>query len=166
MKLFFTLLFLIFLNACVVQRSIVRQPELTLHVTNGNSALIGSSIYLYWLSNPYSRLEKAQSFITDAAGNVRLEQVLQRDTAYPLTLHGVSYFEHKLCIEAEGYKTLLITLAAIPGDEIHLDVTLTKGSSPNICSSYDTLSNHPGLARPDVTAQHPSLQGAYEVTGE
>ncbi len=162
----FVLFCLLFLNACIVQRSVVRQPELTLHVTGGTAPLANVSIYLYWLSNPYSRLEETQTFTTDEEGNVRLEQLLQSDSAYPLALHGVSYFEHKLCIEAEGYLTLLVTLTALPGEEIRLDVPLTEGSSLPICSDYKMLNHHPGTSRPDVTTQHPSLQGAYEIRGE
>jgi hypothetical protein len=166
MKQFFALLYLLFLSACIVQRSVVRQPELALHVTNGSAPLANSSIYLYWISNPYSRLEETQIFLTDKEGNVRLEQVLQSDTAYPLALHGVGYFEHQLCIEAEGYRTLLVTLATLPGDEIRLDVSLTPGESLTVCSSYNTLDGHPGIARPDITAQHESIRGAYEITEE
>jgi hypothetical protein len=153
------------LNACVVQRNVVRQPELSLHITDGTSPLT-AKVYLYWMSNPYSRLEQAQTLSTDAQGNLQLEQVLQNDTAYPLLLHGVSEYQHRLCLEAQGYRSLLVTLVALPGDAIRLDVPLSAGESLGACSSYDTLNNHPGLPRPDITAQHESIQGAYDITGE
>lgn len=160
----FALFCLIILNACVIQRSVVRQPKLSLHVTDGSVPVANANIYLYWISYPYGRLEQAQTFTTNAEGNLRLEQVLQNDTAYPLALHGVAEYEHKLCIEAQGYRTLLVTLVALPGDDIRLDAPLVLGESLEVCSNYDTLSSHLGVARPDITAQHESIRGAYEVT--
>jgi hypothetical protein len=84
----------------------------------------------------------------------------------PLALHGVSEYEHKFCIEAQGYRNLLVTLVVLPGDEIRLDLPLTAGDTFNICGSHDKLSHHPGVSRPDVKAQHESIQGAYEITGQ
>jgi hypothetical protein len=162
----FALLCLIFLNACVIQRSVVRQPELFLHVTDGTLPLARVSVYLFWNSDPYSRLEEAQNFTTDVEGNLKLEQVLQTDIAYPLALHGVTYYQHRLCLEAQGYRSLLITLAALPGDNIQLDVPLTAGESPNLCSSYERLERHQysAVPRADIASQHESIRGAYEVT--
>lgn len=152
----------IFLSACVVQRTVVQQPKLSLHITDGTTPLV-ANIYLYWISNPYSRLEGIQQFVTDEEGNLRLGEILQNDTAYPLALHGVSEFQHKLCLEAQGYHTLLVTLVASPGDDIRLDVPLTGGESPTFCNRYEGLNNHPGVQRPDIKEQHESIQGAYEV---
>jgi hypothetical protein len=160
----FVILGLNLLSACVVQRSVVRQPELALHVTDGTSPLADVSVYLYWISNPYNRLEQMQTFLTDEEGNLRLEQRLQSDTAYPLALHGVTYFEHTLCLEASGYRTLLVTVVVLPGEVLNLETPLTPGQSAQICSSYDTLNNHSGVSRPDVTRQQQSIRGAYEVT--
>jgi hypothetical protein len=108
----FVLFCLIFLSSCV-QHSVVRQPELMLHVTNANTPLENVSGYLYWISDPYSRLEQVQNFVTGKDGNLRLEEVLESDTTYLLMLHGVSYYEHKLCIEAPGYRSLLITMTVL-----------------------------------------------------
>jgi hypothetical protein len=160
----FSLLCLVLLSACVIQRNVVRQPALTLQVSDGMNPLSNVSIYLYWISDPYSRLEEVQQFVTDAKGEIRLEQLLQSDAAYPLFLHGVTYYQHTLCLQAPGYRTLLITLNAEPNDAINLDTPLTPGVELEICSNYTTLNNHPGVARSDVTKQHESIQGAYEVT--
>jgi hypothetical protein len=166
MKFVSVLMCCLLLGSCVVQRDVVRQPELSLQVTGKDAPLANLKVYLYWLSNPYSRLEQTQTFMTDLEGKVRLEQVLQSDTAYPLALHGVSEYEHKLCVEAEGYRTLLVTLVALPGDTIRLDLPLTAGDTFKVCGSYDTLSYHSGVPRPDVAAQHESVRGAYEITAQ
>jgi hypothetical protein len=162
----FGLLCLVFLSACVVQRTVVQQPKLSLHLTDGAAPLARASVYLYWVSNPYSRLEEVQTFTTDIGGNLGLEEILQNDIAYPLALHGVTYYQHKLCLEAQGYRSLLITLVALPGDDIHLDVPLTPGERLDLCSSYERLERHQysAVPRADIESQHESIRGAYEVT--
>jgi hypothetical protein len=154
---------LIFLTSCVIQRSVVRQPNLALQVTDGANPLANVSVYLYWISDPYGRLEETQQFATDAEGEVRLEERLQADVALPLALHGVKYFQHQLCLQTPGYRPLLVTLVTKPGDTIKLTLPLTLGQTPDVCSDYQTLNAHAGVPRPDIK-QHDSVQGAYEIT--
>ena len=147
-----------------MQVSVVRQPEMTLRVTDSTVPIAHTTVYLYWISEPYSRLEQSQTFETNAEGTVRLEQMLQTDTAFPLALHGVKAYQHKLCIEAPGYRTLLITMVVLRGEKVQLDTPLTPGENLAVCGSYDALNHPPGVPRPDISAQHESIKGAYEIT--
>jgi hypothetical protein len=157
----------LFLSSCVLQRSVVQQPELSLLVLDQDQQpLPNAKVGLHWWSNPYSRLQESQLFSTNSQGQLMLPETLQADTAFPLMLHGVQEFHHGLCIEAIGYQTLIITLTVLPKDSIIIRASLNAGESVSICDSFDRLSNHPGNSRLDITAQHPSIQAAYEVPGE
>jgi hypothetical protein len=161
----FSLFCLIFLSSCVVQRSVVRQPNLRLHITDGTAPIVGATLYLYWLSDPYSRLEQTQTFTTDAEGKVTLEEILQTDVAYPLVMHGVTYYKHLLCLEARGYLPLVINFVFLPGDEVRLDVPLSAGDGLEVCNRYESIERnaYSAVPRPDITGQHESVRGAYEV---
>jgi hypothetical protein len=159
---------LAFLTACVVQRNVVRQPELTLQVTDGTVPLSSVSVYLFWISDPHNKLEHAQTFTTDETGNLRLEEVLQQDRAYPFMMHGVGFYQHELCLEKAGYQSLFITFSVNPGEALNLVAPLSEGESPRLCSSYEGLGRRVTALRttlrPDILAQHPSIRAAFEVT--
>jgi hypothetical protein len=158
---------LIGLSGCVVQRSVVRQPDLLLQVLDStNQPIADAQLYLYWWSNPYSSLQESQVLVTDAGGVIQTEEVLQTDTAYPLMLHGVQEFRHTLCIEVSDYRTVVMTLNVSPGEKVELSVQLTLGESLAVCSDFEKVFSHPGTPRPDIANQHPSVQSAYEITGQ
>jgi hypothetical protein len=150
-----------------VQRSVVRQPNLSLQVLDSTSQPIANAhVYTHWWSNPHSRLQESKMFVTDAEGVIQTEEVLQSETAYPLVLHGVPEYHHTLCIEAPDYRTVVMTLSVLPGERVELKVPLTLGESLSVCSNFERVFSHPGTARPDIRNQHPSVQSAYEVTGQ
>ena len=95
-----------------------------------------------------------------------LPEKLQTDTAFLLMIHGVQEFHHSLCIEVSGYQTLLLTLTVLPKDSIELIMPLSVGETIGVCSDFERLYNHPGMSRPDISSQHPSIQAAYELTSE
>jgi hypothetical protein len=145
------------LSSCV-QETLVRQPSLSLQLT------APATVYLYWLSTPHNRLEQAQTFTTDSEGKLRLEQLIEDRTAYPLMLHGVPVYEHSVCIEAQGYRTLVMFLRVVPGDDLRLSVPLSAGESLGVCQDYSGLRFHGGQQRPDIAVQHEHIEAAYEVT--
>lgn len=164
MNYFLSLLLLLLLNSCVIQRSVVRQPQLSVAVFAQNQVAIpNANVYLYWWFNPYSSLEASQSFVTDVKGFVRLPEVLQTEMSFPLMIHGVKEYQHTLCIQVAGYRTLVMTLRASPKDNIVLETPLNPGESLPICQSFDSVYNHPGSSRPDIEQQHPAVEAAYEI---
>jgi hypothetical protein len=167
MKYLISILLLLTLNACVIQRAIVRQPELSLQVLDSSQNPIpNAKVYLYWWSNPYSRVQARYEFSTDLNGRVTTKEIVQSDTAYPFILHGVQEYHHSLCIEMPDYRTVLLTLIVLPGDKITLELPLSSGESIAVCDNFETVYNHPGEARPDILSQHPSIQAAYELTDQ
>jgi hypothetical protein len=123
-------------------------------------------MYVYWWSNPYSRLQESYELLTDENGRIATQEILQTDTAYPFMLHGVQEYQHSLCIEMPDYRTLLMTLNVLPGEKVKLELPLTSGESFSVCGDFEKVYGHPGTPRPDITNQHPSIQAAYEVTGQ
>ena len=165
MKYLVSFFLLLTLNACIFQRSIVRQPELLLHILDSSqNPIANAKVYVYWWSNPYSRLQESHELLTDASGLIKTKEILQTDTAYPFMLHGVQEYQHSLCIEMPDYRTLLMTLSVLPGEEVTLELPFTVGESISVCGDFEMLYGHAGTARPDVMNQHPSVQAAYEVT--
>jgi hypothetical protein len=162
------ILSLVVLTGCVVQRSVVRQPALDLYVTGGSVPLADVSVYLFWKSNPYNTLEETRTFATDANGRLKLEEILQLESSYPLLMHGVKFFEHELCLETPSYQTLIVNVKLEPGEKLTLSAPLTVGESPNVCSNYEELTRRVAVMqtrlRPDITGQHSTITGAYEVT--
>ena len=157
----------LFLSSCVVQRSVVQQPELSLLVLDqAQQPMPNAKVGLYWWSNPYSSLRESRLFVTNTEGQINLPEILQTDTAFPLMIHGVQEFHHSLCIETPGYRTLLFTLTVLPKDSIAINVPLHVGQSVEVCSDFENLYNHPGMSRLDITIQHPSIQAVYELTSE
>jgi hypothetical protein len=127
-------------------------------------AIPNANVYLYWWFNPYSSLQESQLFVTDPEGFVRLPEVLQTEMSFPLMIHGVKEYQHTLCIQVTGYRTLVMTLRALPKDNIVLETPLNSGESLAICQSFASVYNHPGTSRPDIEQQHPGVQAAYEIT--
>jgi hypothetical protein len=165
MRYLITISLLLVLNACIVQRTIVRQPNLSLHILDSSQNPVSNAkMYVYWWSNPYSRLQESYEFLTDASGFIKTNEILQTDTAYPFMLHGVQEYHHSLCIEMPDYRTLLMTLNVLPGEKVKLELPLTLGESIPVCGDFETMYGHAGTPRPDIPSQHPSVQAAYEVT--
>lgn len=153
------------LSACVLQRSVVQQPELDLLLLDQvQQPLSNVKVVLYWYSEPHSRLRDSQTFVTNALGQIKLAEILQTDTAFPLMMHGVQEFHHAMCIEALGYQTVLLSLVVLPKDALSIRAVLHEGQSIAVCSDFERLYNHPGNARPDISMQHPGIRAAYELT--
>jgi hypothetical protein len=147
----------------MVQRSLVRQPELSLLILDSSfQPLPAARVFLYWWSNPYSRLQESQELLSDSKGLIQLSEVLKTEMVFPLMIHGIQEYQHTLCIEAENYRTLVVTLRVLPRDKIELNMPLTMGESTTVCGDFEKLYGD-GLPRPDLTNQHPSVQAAYEL---
>ena len=87
-----------------VPRNTIVQPEIHIQVQdNQQNPIDGSQVLFISMSDPHSQLHHFVKYDTDPLGRVTIPELKELEWIYPLMLHGIPFYNFRLCTHKEGY---------------------------------------------------------------
>ena len=99
-------MFILFTSiACIpIPQNSVVQPQLQIQVFDKERQYISNvQIFLVTVSDPHSNVHRYMPFETDNKGFLFISEQREFEWVFPLTMHGIPFYSHHLCIYKDGY---------------------------------------------------------------